>query len=161
MVRNSGKKLVGATGPALHSGCPKAGRTGGFSLIEAMVGIGIMGIVLLGLAQFFTVSVMSNLRSDRISNAVFLAQQEIDSLRNASVNELNALASTPGDEFLDINNDGANDFRRITKVEYSNSQWKVKVLVFSIERSGNTRDSLIQNPLSYKLKGQMNTIISR
>jgi prepilin-type N-terminal cleavage/methylation domain-containing protein len=133
----------------------------GFSLIEAIVGIGIMGIVLLGLAQFFTVSVMSNLRSDRVSSAVFLVQQKIDSLKNATEEELNALASNTGDELLDINNDGTNDFRRITRVEPENSQWNVRVLLFSIEQANKNIDSLIQNPLSYKLRGQMNTIISR
>jgi hypothetical protein len=104
---------------------------------------------------------MSNLRSDRVSSAVFLVQQKIDSLKNATEEELNALASNTGDELLDINNDGTNDFRRITRVEPENSQWNVRVLLFSIEQANKNIDSLIQNPLSYKLRGQMNTIISR
>jgi len=137
-----------------------AGREG-FSLVEVLVGIAVVAIALLGLAQLFTYSVLTNARADRMSHATFLAQQQIDFCRNLTVDELNALTGTPSDEQLDLNNDGTLDFRRITRIQVGTNFWQIRVLVFSAECMGESMNLLIQNPNQYDVKADMSTIISR
>jgi len=138
-----------------------ASRKSGFSLIEVLVGVALIGIAMLGLAQLFVYSVLSNARSDNISNGVFLAQQEIDFLRNLTGQEISALAATSLDEQLDINNDGTIDFRRITQLQSSGFYWEVRVLVFSAEQIGVGKDILIQDPIKHHVKADVSTIIGR
>jgi prepilin-type N-terminal cleavage/methylation domain-containing protein len=106
----------------------------GFSLIEVIIGIALVAIAVLGLAQMFTLAIMNNLRSERIANASFLAQQQIDVMRNLTSDELTTLTSGNGvdlngdgnmdilkDEALDINSDGQLDYRRITEIQAGSS----------------------------------------
>jgi prepilin-type N-terminal cleavage/methylation domain-containing protein len=113
----------------------------GFSLIETTISIALVGVALLGLAQLFTYSVMNNRRSDRMTNSTFLAQQQIDFLRNLPATDLNNLALSPVDEQVDVNNDG--------------------VQVFPASQLGVDVDVLIQNPTQYQIKADMSTVISR
>ncbi|MFQ6108972.1 MAG: prepilin-type N-terminal cleavage/methylation domain-containing protein [Candidatus Aminicenantales bacterium] len=133
----------------------------GFTLFEVVVGIALVGIALLGLAQLFTFSVMNNSRSDRMTGALYLAQQQMDSLRNLTADELNALTTGPMDEQIDVNSDGTYDFRRITQVQLSGSSWSVRILVFSAEQLGVSLDSILQDPARYRVRADINTLISR
>jgi len=133
----------------------------GFSLIEVLIGITLVAIALLGLAQLFTYSVMNNSRSDRMTNAVFLAQEQIDALRNLTATELSSIAGTAMDEQIDVNNDSTIDFRRITEIQTSGVSWDIRVLVFSPEQMGVARNALLQNPTQYRVKADISTIISR
>ncbi len=101
----------------------------GFSLIEVLVGITLVAIALVGLAELFTLSVMNNLRSSEITNATFLAQQRIDNLRTLVSNELSVYPAI-SDEQIDLNGDGTIDFRRITQVTPAISYYSVRILVF-------------------------------
>lgn len=133
----------------------------GFSLIEVLIGIAIVGIALLGLAQLFTYGVLTNSRAERMSNATFLAQQQIDSDRNLTADELNALASNPLDEQIDVNYDGTIDFRRITEIQSNGASWEMRVLVFSAEQLNTDAALLTQNPQEYDVKANISTLISR
>ncbi len=133
----------------------------GFSLIEVLIGIAIVAIALLGLAQLFTYGVLSNSRAERMSNATFLAQQQIDTYRNLTADELNALASNPLDEQIDVNSDGTIDFRRITDIESNGASWEMRVLVFSAEQLNTDAALLTQNPNEYGVKADISTLISR
>jgi len=133
----------------------------GFSLIEVLIGIAIVAIALLGLAQLFTYGVLSNSRAERMSNATFLAQQQIDSYRNLTSDELNALASNPLDEQVDVNFDGTIDFRRITEIQSNGASWEMRVLVFSAEQINTDAALLLQNPREYDVKANISTLISR
>jgi len=133
----------------------------GFSMIEVVVGIALVGVALLGLAQLFVLSVMNNARSDAMTNAVFLAQQQIDFLRNLSAEELQNLALSPIDELMDINNDGTVDFRRVTQLAFSGFYWNVRVLVFPGLQAQVGLENIIANPSAYQVRADINTIISR
>ncbi len=133
----------------------------GFSLVEVLVGIAIVAIALLGLAQLFTYSVMSNSRAERMSSATFLAQQQVDIHRNLTVDELTALSGGTNDELIDVNLDGTYDFRRITQVQQTGIFWEIQVLVFSSEQLDTDVSSLIHDPQQYRVKAQVNSIISR
>ena len=133
----------------------------GFSMIEVVVGIALVGVALLGLAQLFTLSGMNNARSDAMTNAVFLAQQQIDFLRNLSADELSNVALSPVDELMDINSDGSVDYRRITKLEISGFYWQVRVLVFPGLQAEVEIDNLLANPSQYQVRTDINTVISR
>jgi prepilin-type N-terminal cleavage/methylation domain-containing protein len=150
----------------------------GFSLIEVVIGIALVAIAVLGLAQMFTLGIMNNLRSERIANASFLAQQQIDVMRNLTSDELTTLSAADGvdlngdgnldilkDESLDINSDGKSDYRRITEVQAvssgANVQFEVRVLVFSAEQMAVSKDQLILNPMNYHVQARVNTVISR
>ena len=133
----------------------------GFTLMEVVIGIALVAIALLGLAQVFTYSVMNNSRSERMSAATYLAQQQIDSLRSLTADELNALTEGAMDEQIDINNDGSYDFRRITQVQNTGSNWAVRVMVFSAEEMNRSLNSLIQNPGQYRVRADVNTVITR
>ena len=136
-------------------------KSKGFSMIEVVVGIALVGVALLGLAQLFTLSVMNNARSDSMTNAVFLAQQQIDFLRNLSADELNNLAASPVDELMDINTDGSVDYRRITQLVVSGFYWNVRVLVFPGLQAEETIENLLANPSQYQVRADLSTVISR
>ncbi|MDH4272258.1 MAG: prepilin-type N-terminal cleavage/methylation domain-containing protein [Candidatus Aminicenantes bacterium] len=150
----------------------------GFSLLEVIIGIALVAIAVLGLAQMFTLAIMNNLRAERIANASFLAQQQIDVMRNLTSDELTTLSSAEGvdltgdgnpdilkDEALDINSDGQLDYRRITELQAvssgANLQFEVRVLVFSAEQMAVSKGQLILNPMNYYVKARVNTVISR
>lgn len=145
--------------PDNHSS--KATKSKGFSLIEVVIAMALVGLTLLGLAQLFTYSVMNNSRADRITNATFLAQQQIDFLRNLTAEELNILTLNPIDETIDTNNDGTIDFRRITQVEQSGLSYNVRVLVYPRTQLAESVNELIQNPGNYRDKADISTVISR
>jgi len=133
----------------------------GFSLVEVLVGLAIVSIALLGLAQLFTYSVMTNARAERISNATFLAQQQIDYHRNLTPDELNVLTAGANDEQIDVNLDGSIDYRRVTEIQASGFFWEIRVLVFSAEQLSRSVSELVGDPQQYDVKANMSTIISR
>ena len=133
---------------------------GGFSMIEVVICMALSGFALLGLAQLFSYSVLTNVRADRISNATFLAQQQIDHLRSLTADELMAIDTYPSDEILDLNSDGNKDYRRITKLDSAGQFWRVKVLVFSGFQNGDA-DSLLADPQNYRVFANIQTLIAR
>lgn len=155
------KKIQITDEQSLNSNSRKAAKSKGFSMIEVVIGIALVGIALLGLAQMFFLSVMNNARSDSITNATFLAQQQIDFLRNLTADELYNLSSSPIDEQMDINNDGAVDFRRITQLQASGFFWNVRVLVFPALQAQIEIEMLLQSPYDYRVRADISTIISR
>lgn len=157
---------------------PKAiKKSQGFTLIEVLLCIALIAIALLGLAQIFTLSVLNNMRSDRLTTASFLAQQQVDYIRNLTVDEISTFYFDQKiDEIIDINNDSTPDYRRITVVEsakietppnepsigqLTGNYFKVQVLVFSAEQINKSLDDLIDYPERYRVKAQLTTIISR
>ncbi len=130
-------------------------------MVETTIGIALVGVALLGLAQLFTYSVMNNARSDRMTNSTFLAQQQIDFLRNLPASDLNNLAASPVDEQVDVNNDGHIDFRRVTVINASGFYWEVRVQVFPASQLGFDVNELIQQPTLHQVKADMSTVISR
>ncbi len=133
----------------------------GFSLMEVLVGMVLVGLTMLGLAQLFTYSIVVNSRADEISNATFLAQQQIDMLRSFTAAELSTAALTIGDELLDINNDGVIDYRRLTDMRINNQVWDVQILVFPAEAQNISQSLLLQDPVLHKVKADISTIIGR
>ncbi len=136
-------------------------KSKGFSMIEVVVGIALVGVALLGLAQLFCLSVMNNTRSDAMTNATFLSQQQIDFLRNLTADELYNLSLSPIDELMDINSDGIVDYRRITQLVASGFYWNVRVLVFPGLQAQVEMANIIASPTEYKVRADVNTIISR
>lgn len=109
----------------------------GFSLIEVLVGIFLVAVAVLGLAQLFLVAVANNLQADRVANATFLAQQQIDWLRGFTSDELTEYAKTTlRDEVLDLNLDGTNDYRRITDFRIDQETFLVRISIYSAEKFG-------------------------
>lgn len=128
-------------------------------MVEVVLAIAIVGIALLGMAQLFTYSVLINSRSEKMTNATFLAQQRIEFLRNISTTELSSVVS-PTDEQLDLNSDGIIDFRRVTHIQSTGYSWNVRILVFSGEQLTVPVNSLLEDPLKYKVRADISTIIS-
>jgi prepilin-type N-terminal cleavage/methylation domain-containing protein len=139
----------------------KKKKNEGFSLIEVLIGLAIVAIGMLGLAQLFTYTVMSNSRAERMSSAVFLAQEQIDFHRNMTADELTTMSSGTNDEQIDVNLDGTYDYRRVTEVQGTGISWEIRVLVFSAEQFNTGLSDLVQDPQQYKVKANMTTIISR
>ncbi len=140
----------------------------GFTLIEVIISLALVTVVFVSLAQLFTLSIMQNLRSNEISNAIFLAQQQIDYLRTLTSDELTAFPNSgigeSEDENMDINADGTIDFRRITRVQQSASVmagFDVMILVFPPAYQDTAANSLITNPEKYKVRAFIHTIVSR
>jgi prepilin-type N-terminal cleavage/methylation domain-containing protein len=143
-----------------------SGKRKGFTLIEVLVAVFLVGVAVMGLAQIFTLTVLNNSRSDRMANATFLAQQRIDFLRNMTTLELNTATLSDGtpiplDEQLDINNDGTIDYRRITQIQSAGFYWDIRILVFYSHRSTESSAQLIANPQQYRVMADMSTVISR
>ena len=137
-------------------------KTGkGFTLIEVLIGLALMGTAVMGLAELFTLAVLQNRQADRIANATFLAQQEIDTVRNMLLADVAAMAGNTIDDLIDLNSDGVDDYRRITQVLYTGTLYDVRVLVFSAEQVGTAAADLIADPEGHKVRAQIQTIISR
>ncbi len=151
------------------TGEKKADRSEGFTLIEVIISLALVTVVFVSLAQLFTLSVMQNLRSNEMSNAIFLAQQQIDYLRTLTIDELGAFPTVnigeSNDEIIDINQDGTPDFRRLTVVTPSQvantAGFDVLVMVFPIFARNVARDQLIASPDRYRVRAYIHTFISR
>jgi Tfp pilus assembly protein PilV len=152
----------------------KSRKEKGFTLFEAVVGIALVAIAILGLAEMFTLSVLNNMRSDRITNAAFLAQQQVEIIRNLTSDELTSLASGTAldfngdgtmdiikDELVDLNGDAKPEYRRITEVQPSGTLWEVDVLVFTQEKFNTDKAQLLANPQRHRVRARVSTIISR
>jgi prepilin-type N-terminal cleavage/methylation domain-containing protein len=142
---------------------PKPER--GFSLIEVMVGLFLVSVAVLGLAELFLIAVTNNLKADRVANATFLAQQQIDWLRGFTGDELDVYSSTSlesRDEVIDLNADGTNDFRRITGIGLIDGTFHVNIHVYSLERFADVSASaLLADPERYRPRAMFSTLIRR
>lgn len=140
-------------------------RERGFTFIEALLAIALLGIALLGLAQMFVFSVRNNLKSGEISQATFLAQQQVDYLRTLTAVELNVFPSATrgesSDEAVDVNHDGTTEYRRLTQVSLSGTSYRVKVLVFPPAQLGAAAADLLSDPEGHAVRANMNTVIGR
>ncbi len=136
-------------------------KTEGFSLIEVLIGVSLVAIALLGLVQLYILSLMNNLRSDRMTNATFLAQQQIEELRGLTADELNLLIPAPLDELINVNQDSVVDYRRITWIRLTGMSWEIRVLVFPGDQAGVSVEDLLASPAQYKVMSDVNTIVSR
>jgi prepilin-type N-terminal cleavage/methylation domain-containing protein len=152
----------------------KRDRQKAFTLIEVVVGIALVAIAVLGLAEMFTLSVVNNLKSDRVTSASFLAQQQIDRLRSLTAGELSLVAGSAAvdinndgindffqDELIDINQDNLNDFRRITDVQAYGTAWQVRIFIFTAEQFEADMNVLTANPAEHRVKARIDTIIHR
>jgi len=133
----------------------------GFSLIEVLVAMALTTVALMGLIQLFLLGIAQNNRSDKMTNATFLAQQQIEQLRTFTADELNALTSLPINELINLNQDTVIDFRRVTQVQISGFSWEIRVLVFAGAQTGVTTAELIADPDTYRVYTNVSTIISR
>ena len=140
-------------------------HTRGFSLIEVLISIFLVAVAVLGLAQLFLVAVANNLKADRVANATFLAQQQIDWLRGFTRDELDVYTSTSlesRDEIIDVNGDNVNDFRRITGISLANGVFHVNVHVYSAENIGSlTPTELLNDPERHRPRAMISTLIGR
>jgi prepilin-type N-terminal cleavage/methylation domain-containing protein len=155
-MRTSLRRTMKLNPPSMRS----RKKNEGFTLIEVLIALVLIAVAMLGLAQLFTFSILSNDRAYKMSSSTFLAQQQIDALRTLTAVELSALSS-PLDEALDVNRDGTIDFRRVTEIQYSGTNWDIKVLLFPGSQTSATANNLLQNPRQYYLRAEMGTIISR
>ncbi len=149
----------------LWKGKRKSRRDAGFSLIEVLVGVGIMAVAVLSLAQVFLLAVLNNVQSGEISNAVFLAQQQIDYLRTMTRDELMTFPDSSrgesADELIDINIDGTPDYRRLTITVFQDPEFDVRVLVFPGTKRDIEPSELLSNPIRNRMKANIRTIIAR
>lgn len=140
-------------------------RERGFSLVEVLVGLFLVGVAVIGLAELFLVAVTNNLKADRVANATFLAQQQIDWLRGFTLDELTAYAGTTldsRDEIIDLNLDGTNDYRRITEFRIAGNTFQVLIHVYSAEKLGvSSASELLADPDQHRPKALITTIITR
>jgi prepilin-type N-terminal cleavage/methylation domain-containing protein len=137
----------------------------GFSLIEVLVSLFLVGVAVIGLAQLFLVAVTNNRRADQVANATFLAQQQIDWLRGFTLDELTAYAGTTiesRDETIDLNLDGTNDFRRITELRLAGDTFQALVHVYSAEKLAIASPTvLLADPDQHRPRALITTIITR
>jgi len=140
-------------------------RQGGFTLVEVILGVFLVAVAVLGLAEMFTLGIMNTRRSSDIANAVFLAQQEVDYLRTLTNTELasfpNAGRAESADKEIDVNADGIGDYRVITVLTNLSPTYNVEVLVFPPAQFGRAYSTLVANPVKYGVKARLNTVITR
>jgi len=143
-------------------------KSRGFSLIEVLVGLFLVAVAVLGLAELFLAAVANNLKADRVANATFLAQQQIDWLRGFTLDELLAYRGTnleDRDEVIDLNLDGTNDYRRITEFPLllnATDTFQLRIYVYSAEKFGIVSPAaLIADTDLYRPRALITTIITR
>lgn len=117
--RNSWETRMVATraGNRQYREGPTGSDERGFSLVEALVSIFVMGIVLLGIAQLIGVSVQLKKASEDVTSATALAEQKLEELKNVDFDTLVAGGSINGDlagffDNPDVDGDGNADFTR-------------------------------------------------
>lgn len=138
-----------------------------FTFIEVIILLALVVVVIVSLIQLFNLSVLQNLRANEMSNAIFLAQQQIDYLRTLTSEELasfpSSLRGESADELLDLNLDGTVDFRRLTSIEMSMDGlgFDVRVLVFPASAVNKNRAELLAHPERYRVRAQIQTLITR
>jgi len=143
-------------------GCvPPARRERGFSFIEVILSIALLAFALLGLAQLFLLGLANNARSDQISNAAFLAQQELDELRTLTAEELTAMGASTVDQMIDVNTDGQMDYRRITRLTPQGLNWTVDIWVFSAAQSNAELATLVSDPKQNRVRAEISSVICR
>ncbi|HOW86126.1 MAG TPA: prepilin-type N-terminal cleavage/methylation domain-containing protein [Candidatus Aminicenantes bacterium] len=137
-------------------------RTRGFSLIEVLVGLFLVAVAVLGLAQLFLIAVANNRNADRVANATYLAQQQIDWLRGLTAAELSAWGNVT-DELIDMNADGSNDYRRVTSISMATAvSYGIQVRIYSAEHIAVADpQDLIDQPDRYRARAFISTIITR
>jgi len=137
----------------------------GFSLIEVLIGVFLVAVAVVGLAELYLLGIMNNIRSSDIANALFLAQQQVDYLRSLESGELatfpSAARGESNDEQIDVNSDGTPDYRRITVVTNLSPTFDVEVLVFPPSQFKTAQSLLIANPTQYRLRARLDTVITR
>ena len=69
-----------------------AWRARGFSLIELVVALGLLGVGLVGVVRLFPVGLRASKRSEVISKATLLAQQQLEEIKTFG---FDALTATP------------------------------------------------------------------
>lgn len=136
-------------------------KQAGFSLIEVILGIALLAVAMLGLAQVFLLGLHNNARADQISNAAFLAQQQMDEYRTLTADELTAIGSSPQDETIDVNNDGNYEFRRVSRLTPMGLNWLAEVWVFPSSQSDVDVADLIQAPLAHRCRAEVSSVIVR
>jgi len=137
----------------------------GFSLLEVLIGMTILGIAVIGLAQLFVMSIANNKRGGEIGQATFLAQQQVDYLRNLTATELGSFPSVSqgesDDESINMNGDDTVDFRRLTRITASGSVFEVRILVFPPSQLGVPAETLSASPYDHRVRAILNTVIAR
>lgn len=136
-------------------------KTEGFSLIETLVGVALVAIAMLGLAQLMILSIANNTQADRMSSATFLARQQIEQLRLLTIDELNAQVGVSIDEQLDLNLDGVFDYRRITLLQTSGISFQAQVMIFAAEQMNESVGNLTGDPQKYRVRANITSLISR
>jgi prepilin-type N-terminal cleavage/methylation domain-containing protein len=160
------KQNISVTDSSFQGNEKASSHRKGFTLIEVLVAVFLVGVAIMGLAQIFTLAVLNNSRSDRMANATFLSQQRIDFLRNMTTLELNTTTLSDGtpiplDEQLDINSDGTIDYRRITQIQSAGFYWDIRVMVFPGQHTSESSALLLADPQHYRVMADMSTVISR
>jgi prepilin-type N-terminal cleavage/methylation domain-containing protein len=137
----------------------------GFSLIEVLVGLFLVAVAVLGLAQLFLLSVANNHKADRVSTATNLAQQQVEWLRSLTSDELAVVSGqtlAEWDEVIDLNQDGTNDYRRITTVDVLDFVYQARVFVYSAEKlSIADPETLLADLQEHRPRAFLSTIITR
>ncbi|HEX9902531.1 MAG TPA: prepilin-type N-terminal cleavage/methylation domain-containing protein [Acidobacteriota bacterium] len=144
-----------------------ARRERGFSFIEVILSVALLAFALISLAQLFLLGMANNFRADQVSNAAFLAQQELDELRTMTADELNAMGNSPMGEMKDVNNDTIGDYVRIARLSPQGMNWTVDIWIFpasqAILAGGSVTNSteLINNPQQNRVRAQISSVICR
>lgn len=93
------------------------GQQDGFTLVEALVTLFLLTLIALSVGQLVGVGLMSNEAAEHLTVATTLSNSKIEQLRNTDYVELIAGGSLDSDQatyfdFVDDNDDGANDYSR-------------------------------------------------
>jgi len=121
----------------------------GFSLIEALVSVFLMGLVLLGVAQLIGVSIHLQRAAEDVTSATVLAEQKLEELKNVDFNGLapggSINANQPGYfDMPDVDNDGIVDYTRRWEVLDLGVGKVMRVRVISLLAAyGPAKDSLM------------------
>jgi len=132
-----------------NTAAPEVRDHRGFSLVEALVSIFLMGIVLLGIVQLIGVSVYLQKASEDVTSATVLAEQKIEELKNVDFTALVPGGSINADQpgFFDtpdVDGDGVTDFTRRWEVLDLGAGKVMRVRVVSqLAAYGPAKDSLM------------------
>lgn len=137
----------------------------GFTYIEAILGSALLGMSLIGLAQFLLYGIANNKRAYEIGQSTFLARQQVEYLRMLTAVELEEFPSTSrgesSDEAIDLNQDGVTDFRRLTKIQATGVTYTVQVLILPANKTAVAANDLWLDPESHQVRAYANTVIGR
>ncbi|MDY6989205.1 MAG: prepilin-type N-terminal cleavage/methylation domain-containing protein [Thermodesulfobacteriota bacterium] len=119
----------------------------GFTLLEILVAMIVLSIGLLGMAGLTTGIMRGNLRSIRMTTAMTLAQQKMETMRGLGHSGTPMMDNTTTEDYNSIANHGA--YKRVTSIEVATPAAGMKTVTVTVFWDGDAHSTFLTTILGH------------